>query len=606
MGLDSDSWLLDSCRWNSGTGRRPLIYTITGAIDLHNLEIARCFNELADLLEFRGDDFFKIRAYRQAARVISGLDRRVEDLYREKTLIRVPGIGKNIVAKIGELLEKGSMDKLEKLRAEIPAGLKEIMAVPGIGPKKANLLFESLGVKSLDDLEKAAKDRKVRSLKGMGAKTELDIISSINMIRIRSGKFLLWVARELAAGLCGYLEVIPGVERVAVAGSVRRWRETVGDIDLLAATDSPGAALDALALHPRTVKVIDRKENYIKVLTWAGIPVELFTVRPGGYWHALLWETGSRGHLEELSRHARQNNLEFTRDGIKGAGVGGGGDPPSSEEDVYRQLGLDYIPPELREGRGEVSLAAEGGLSRLVGAGDIRGDLHIHSNWSDGAASIEEIVRRAGEKGYSYVAITDHSQSLKIAGGLSPECIAGQFDHIDRLNENVEGPRVLKGVEVDILSGGKLDFDDEVLERADVVVASVHSGFKQDSETITSRILEAVRNPHVDIIGHLTGRLLGHREGYAVDVERVLEEAGRYGKIMEINSSPDRLDLDERHARMAVEYGARIAINTDAHDLRRMDEMEYGVSVARRAGLGPGDIVNTLDLEELMKLLNRK
>ena len=570
---------------------------------MQNVEIAWAFYELADLLEFKGDQFFKIRAYRQAARVIAGLDNPVEELYRRKTLISIPGIGKNIVSKVGELVEKGKLDKLEKLRAEIPTGLLEIMALPGIGPKRAAFLYEELGVKSLDDLEKAAKDRKVRILRGMGAKTELDIINNINMMKRRSGQFLLSVARELALDLSRYLKGLPGVFRVEVAGSVRRWRETVEDVDLLAACRQFGPVLDSLACHPRTREIIDRGDNYIRVMTRWGIPVELVTVEPDNFGHALLWETGSEGHLKELSRHALTNDWEFTREGMRlksGEPTAGG---PWSEEEIYSRLSLKYIPPELREGAGEVLSALSGKIPRLVSKGDIKGDLHMHSRWSDGAVEIEEIAARAREKGYSYAAITDHSRSLKIAGGLTAERLAEQYERIDRLNEQYEDFKILKGIEVDILAGGGLDFEDEILKRADVVVASVHSGFRQDRETITGRIMEAVENPHVDIVGHLTGRLLGHREGYAVDVERVLEEAGRRGKIMEINASPDRLDLNETHARMAVECGARIAINTDAHDLKRMDEMEYGVAVARRAGLEPRHIVNTLELEDLLEVL---
>lgn len=570
---------------------------------MHNVEIAWAFNELADLMELKGEDFFKIRAYRQAARTIAGLEEPVEEMYRRKTLARVPGIGKNITAKVGELVEKGKMDKLEKIRAEIPRGLLEIMVLPGIGPKRAAFLHQSLGVTNIEELEKAAKNRKIRFLKGMGAKTEMDIIYNIEMIRNRTGKYLLAVARDLARELSGHLEGIPGVERVEVAGSVRRWRETVEDLDLLAACRDFDAALGALARHPRTREVLEWRENYVRAVTWWGIPVELVTVEPENFWAALLWETGSEGHLEDLARHALHNNLELTRAGVKR-----GEDDPrpgaaQSEEDIYSLLNLKYIPPELREGAGEVESALAGRLPSLVETGDIRGDLHVHSQWSDGAASIGDIAERALEKGYSYVAVTDHSQSLKIARGLTPERLAEQYEYIDRLNRELDGITVLKGVEVDILSRGGLDFDDVILEKADVVVASVHSGFKQDRETITARIMEAVENRHVDIIGHLTGRLLGHREAYDLDAERVLEEAGKAGKIMEINASPDRLDLNERHARMAVDFGAKIAINTDAHDLRRMDEMEYGVAVARRAGLEAGDIVNTLELDSLMRIL---
>ncbi len=576
---------------------------VPGAIQVHNVEIAWAFNELADLMELKGEDFFKIRAYRQAARIIAGLEEPVEVMYRRQALSRVPGIGRNITAKVGELIEKGKMDKLEKLRAEIPRGLLEIMALPGIGPKRAAFLHQSLGVTNIDELERAARKGRIRFLKGMGAKTEMDIINNVQMIRNRTGKFLLAVARDLAGELSGYLEGIPGVERVAVAGSVRRWREMVEDVDLVAACRDFGAALDALAFHPRAREVADRRENYIRIITWWGIPVELVTVSPGDFWPALLWETGSEGHLEELARYAQNRDWELTPTGVRHRGHGDGHSPPESEEDIYARLNLEYIPPELREGTGEVESAGAGKLPSLVQTGDIRGDLHLHSQWSDGAASIGDIAARALEKEYGYVAITDHSRSLKIARGLTPERLAEQFDYIDRLNRELDGITVLKGVEVDILAGGGLDLEDPVLEQADVVIASIHSGFRQDRGTITARIMKALENRHVDIIGHLTGRLLGHREAYDLDVEKVLEQAGKAGKIMEINASPDRLDLNEKHARMAVEYGAKIAVNTDAHDLRRMDEMEYGVAVARRAGLERGDIVNTLELEELMKIL---
>lgn len=570
---------------------------------MHNLEISWAFHELADLMELKGEDFFKIRAYRQAARTISRLEDSVEEKYRGNTLIRVPGIGRNITAKVGELVEKGKMDKLERIRAEVPRGLLEIMALPGIGPKRAAFLHSSLGVKTLEELGQAAKNGKVRFLKGMGAKTEMDIIYNVEMMRNRTGKFLLSVARELALELVRYLEEIPGVEKVAVAGSVRRWREQVEDLDLLAACRDFNAVLDALAYHPRAREVLERRENYIKIATWWGIPVELAAVEPENFWPALLWETGSEGHLEELSRHALQNRWELTASGISHLDRGSPAGAPKSEEDLYSLLNLKYIPPELREGAGEVKSALEDTLPSLVSTGDIKGDLHLHSQWSDGAAMIGDIAARALEKGYRYVAITDHSKSLKIARGLSPERLASQYSEIDRLNGELTGIKVLKGVEVDILAGGGLDLEDQILQGADVVVASVHSGFKQDRATITSRIMEAVENRHVDIIGHLTGRLLGHREPYGLDVEKILEEAGKAGKIMEINSSPDRLDLNEGHARMAVDFGARIAINTDAHDLRRMDEMEYGVAVARRAGLEPRDIVNTYELDELLQVL---
>lgn len=570
---------------------------------MHNVEIAWAFKELADLLEFKGDNYFKIRAYRQAARIIENLVDPVEDMYHQRTLDSIRGIGKNIASKVGELAETGQMEKLEKLRLEISPGLTEIMLLPGIGPKRAGFLYENLGVKNLAELEQAARDGKIRQMKGMGHKTEIEIIRNAELIRNRSGRFPLGLVKGLAYSLSAYMDGVPGVEKVSVAGSVRRWKETVEDIDLLAASRDFEIALDAMARHPRTREVVTRMDDYIRIITWWGIPVELVVVHPEDFWFFLLLKTGSKKHLEELAGYAAENNLDLTATGIKQhckdimyRGL-------ESEEDIYSVLNLDYIPPELRQGTCEIELARVGKLPTLLTTGDIAGDLHVHSQYSDGLASIEDIVNKALEKGYEYVAITDHSQSLRVAGGLSPERLADQFAYIENLNKCLDGITVLKGVEVDILAKGGLDLDDQLLESADVVVASIHSGFKQSPEIITSRIIEAVENKHVDIIGHLTGRLLGSRQPYSLDVEKILERAAKNKKIMEINASPDRLDLNETHARMAVDFGARIAINTDAHDLKQMDDMEHGVAVARRAGLNPTDVVNTLKYDDFIKVI---
>ncbi|GBF32725.1 DNA polymerase X family [Desulfocucumis palustris] len=570
---------------------------------LHNMEIAWSFYELADLLEFKGDDFFKLRAYRNAAKTIAGLPEPVERLYREKKLAKVPGIGKNILAKIGELVATGKMEKLERLRREIPGGVLEIMALPGVGAKRASIFYQQLGAASLDQLLQAAREHRIRALAGMGAKTELEIVRNIDILRNRAGSFLLGLARQLADELTGFIKMLPEALKVEVAGSVRRWRETVGDLDILVASREPEQVLDAVALYPRTREILERKRNIIKVATWWGIPVEVAVVSPEQFWFALLWNTGSKKHLEQLINLSLSKGFKLEPGGLSGNGHQAL--IPHSEGDIYSRLGLQYIPPELREGRGEVEQADAHALPELLENGDIKGDLHLHSNWSDGGNSIGEIAARAREKGYSYIAVTDHSQSLKIARGLTPERLEEQYALIDGLNGEYTDFTVLKGIEVDILAGGGLDLPDQVLETADVVVASVHSGFRQDPETITSRILQAVESEHVDIIGHLTGRMLGQREGYAVDVERVLEAAARHGKIMEINSSPDRLDLNDENVRLAREYGVKIAINTDAHDLKRLDEMEYGVATARRGGLESRDVVNTLELPELLKILRR-
>lgn len=571
--------------------------------------MAWAFRELADMLEYNGEDFFKIRAYRKAAKIMAGLPEPVEELYREGHLGKIPGVGKNILAKVGELLDSGKLRKLEGLRRQIPAGLIELMALPGIGPKRARFLFEHLNITSLEQLEEAARSRKIRELPGMGGKSEQDILRNIDMLRKRSGRILLGVARELASELLEMLTVLPGLDRVAVVGSVRRWQEMVEDIDFLASAEEPEPVLAALISHPRVKEVLQKENDWVKVLTWWGVPVELGVVPPEEYWSALLWSTGSKEHYQGLQLLAREKGFVLNRHGLYTYSDIEASEiyiKVNSEEDIYHHLGLPYIPAELRENNGEISAGLNDKLPRLIDITDIKGDLHMHTQWSDGVCSIEEMVARAREKGYSYIAITDHSQSLKVAKGLGVEKLEEQHREIQRLNRKMNDFQIFTGMEVDILPKGNLDYLDEILEQADVVVASVHSGFRQDRETMTQRIMSAITNEHVDIIGHLTGRLLGQRDAYDLDVERILEAAGKYNKILEINSSPDRLDLNEYHARMAKDYGVKIAINTDAHDLKRMDEMPYGVAVARRAWLETEDVVNTMDIADLKRVFKIK
>jgi len=571
---------------------------------MQNFEVALAFRELADLLEFKGEDFFKVRAYRRAAKIIAGLDEPAGQLLREGKLAGVPGIGKNILAKIWEIVTTGSMRKLTELQQEFPSSVLEIMDLPSIGPKKARVLYQHLKVASLDELEREAQLKHVRKLPGLGAKTELDIIRNIQMLRVHANKVLLGVAREITAGLVEYLKDLPEVKKVEPTGSIRRWRETVGDIDLLVLTGRPEILLEFFVKHPRVKQVLVREENRIKVITWWGVTVELFTAPEEEFWTTLLWSTGCREHYRELQLLARQKGLDLS----PRAFVDRKGKPINiqSEEDIYRRLGLPFIPPELRENKGEIGYCLkEGGLPRIIQVSDLKGDLHIHSNWSDGVASVEQIVEHARKKGYKYIAITDHSHSLKIAKGLSREQQLEQRRLIAAINEKQDDVRVLWGIEVDILPNGKLDCPDDLLEQMDIVIASVHSHFRQDRETMTARILSAVQNKQVHIIGHLTGRLIGQREGYSFDVERIFEAATRQGKFLEINSSPDRLDLSEENARLAKEYGIKMAINTDAHDLRRMEEAPYGVAVARRAWLEPGDVINTFDLHDLLRILAR-
>ncbi|MFA5383495.1 MAG: DNA polymerase/3'-5' exonuclease PolX [Eubacteriales bacterium] len=568
-----------------------------------NFEIALAFQELADLLEYKGEDFFKIRAYRRAARVIACLDEPVGQLFVNKKLLQVPGIGKNIASKIEELLTTGKMNKLEEMRKGFHPGLMEIMNLPGIGPKRAGILIEQLKVASLDELDRAARSEYVRKLPGMGAKTEQEIIRNIQMLQDNTGKHLLGQAKTLAAELCDLLAGFPGVKKIEVTGGVRRWQETVSIINLLADTGNPEELCIFLAGHPRVKEVQTCSKDRVKISTRWGIDVELLTVDEKDNWAALLWSTGSTAHYQKLTSLARMKGFELSARGF--ADSQGKMIPLKSEGDLYDHLDLPFIPPELREDKGEIEYCLEAGrLPDLIDLKDIKGDLHVHSNWSDGANSIEQIADQARGLGYSYVAITDHSASLKIAGGLPAGKLLEQREYIRELNKKYENFRVLHGIEVDILSGGGLDCPEEILKEMDIVIASVHTGFRQDRAVMTERIISAIRNKNVDVVGHLTGRLIGRRKGYEVDAEKIFQAAKIHGTFMEINSSPERLDLNEDYARLAKQCGLKLVINTDAHDLRRMKEIPFGVAVARRAWLSPADVLNTADLGDLLNTVS--
>lgn len=425
------------------------------------------------------------------------------------------------------------------------------------------------------------------------------------MIQKNTGKRLLGSAKTLAAELSDLLAGFPGVKKIEVTGGVRRWQETVSSINLLADTSNPEALCLFLAGHPRVKEVQICSKDRVKISTWWGVDVELFTVQENDYWAALLWSTGNTAHYQKLVNLARMKGFELSAQGLidpQGKDI-----PLKSEGELYNHLDLPFIPPELREDKGEIEYCLETGrIPDLVETQDIKGDLHVHSNWSDGVSSIEQIVDQARGLGYSYVAITDHSASLKIAGGLSTEKLLEQREYIREINQRYENIRILHGIEVDIMSGGGLDCPEEILSKMDIVIASVHTNFRQDRAAMTDRIISAVRNKNVDAVGHLTGRLIGRRKGYEVDVEKTFQAAKKHGTFMEINSSPDRLDLNEDYSRLAKQYGLKLIINSDAHDLRRMKEIPFGVAVARRAWLSPADILNTADLGDLLNILKLK
>ncbi|PKM79996.1 MAG: DNA polymerase/3'-5' exonuclease PolX [Firmicutes bacterium HGW-Firmicutes-14] len=573
---------------------------------MENIEVAWIMNEIADLLELKGENIFKIRAYRKAAKIIANLSDDLPVLIEEKKLETVPGIGKAIAGKIKELFQTGKIQYYENLKEEVPAGLLEIITIPGVGARMAQELYGKLGVSSVDELEAAARARRVRDLPGMGAKTELNILRGIEMLRSGvGGRTTLGIADALAESFSGFLKSLPSVEYAGVAGSTRRMKESIGDVDLVAGSHEPEKVIEIFARHPQVKKVLSRGDTKASIVTLMGVQADLLVVNPDQYWSALHHFTGSKEHNVRLRELAHQKGLKineygiFRREDDQSLRVTG-------EADIYSHLGLSYIPPELREDLGEVEAAGEDRLPALLELSDIKGDLHIHSDWSDGANTIEQVAGRAVEMGYQYIAITDHSKSLGIAGGLSKERLAAQGDYIRELNGRTDGLEILAGIETDILANGDLDYPDDILAGMDIVIASVHSGFRQDREKMTGRVISAMKNKHVDILAHPTGRLIGRREPYAIDMDRVFEAAVKYGTALEINSSPDRLDLNDRYVRKACELGIKISINTDAHDTVRLEEMKYGVATARRGWAQKEDIINTMDRDKLLKFLKRR
>jgi len=569
---------------------------------VRNAEIAKVFYNMADLLEIKGDNPFKVRAYQKAAQNIESLTEELSEIARRGELEKIPGIGKDLAQKIMEMLQTKKLGAFEELGREIPEGLLELVAIPGLGPKKAKLLYDKMSIQNMEELEKAARADRLKDLPGFGAKTEENILAGIELVRRGRERMLLGRAFPLAQGIMAELDAMPEVHQISEAGSLRRRRETVRDIDILITSSDPGKVMDAFASLPQVREVLAKGGTKASVLTSEGMQVDLRVVEPDTYGAALAYFTGSKAHNIRLREMANRMGLKISeygvfrdRDQVRVAG--------RTEEEIYRILGLPYIPPELREDRGEIEAALEGRLPQLVDLGDIRGDLHCHSRWSDGAHSIREVAEGARKKGYSYMALTDHSQSLGIARGLSPELVEKQLQEIAQVNLELKGFTILPGTEVDILKDGSLDLPDEILSRLSVVVASVHSSFKQNREVITARIIKAMRNPYITILGHPTGRLLGEREAYDVDLEKVIKAARDTGTFLEVNAYPQRLDLDDIHCKRAKELGVTMAIGTDSHTISQLEQMPFGVAVARRGWLERKDLLNTLSPDDLHERL---
>ena len=570
---------------------------------ISNAQIAQVFYRIAELLDIKGENPFKVRAYEKAALVVESLSEPLEKVYREGRITEIPGIGKSIAEKIGELIETGRLSYLEELEASIPAGVVELLKIPEVGPKTAWLVYNKLGIKSIEEMEQAAREGRLRGLPGLGPKTEENILKGIERLRRFGERVPLGIALPFARQVVEWLRERAPIDKIEPAGSLRRRRETIGDIDILVTSNEPLAVMDAFVSLPIVREVLAKGETKTSVVTEMGIQMDVRVVEPDCFGAALQYFTGSKEHNIHLRKIAQDMGLKISEYGVfrgeeKIAGL--------TEEEVYGALNLPWIAPELREDRGEIEAAADGKLPLLVQLKDIRGDLHTHTKHSDGNFTIKEMALAAKGMGYEYIGIADHTKGLGVAAGQDEEAILKQKEEIDKLNEELEGIKVLAGVEVNIRMDGTLDIDEEVLEQLDFVIASVHSAFKQPREVMTERICKAMEREVVDILGHPTGRLIGKRDAYEVDAEKLIDEAVRTKTILEINAFPDRMDLPDILCRAAKAKGAKFAINTDAHSIDQLNLIEYGVATARRGWLEREDIVNCLPLEDLLKIFRRK
>src|SRR3989338_8500917 len=569
-------------------------------------EIAALFKHMADLLEFRGANPFRIRAYRRAAMSLDGFGGDVDRLVQDgRVRAKIPGVGEDLAAKIAEYCGTGRIREIEREGKAAPKGLFDLLAVPGIGPKTARLLSDRLKITSVDALERAAKAHRLQELPGFHERKEQNVLRGVAILRGGRERMHLGVAVPQAEELVAFLKNIRGVERASAAGSLRRMRETIGDLDLLVATRQPARVMRAFTRAPFCAKILAAGETKASIVTPQGLQVDLRVVPPESYGAALQYFTGSKEHNVRLRELASRHGLKINEYGVfrlkTNRRLGGG-----EEADIYQAVGLPWIPPELREDRGEIAAAQANRLPRLVERKDLRGDFHLHSTWSDGGDSLEAMARAAAARGYEYAALCDHSQSLKVAHGMTVARLKQQAQKIGALNQRFRNFRLLMGSEVDILADGRMDYPSDILAKLDFVVGSVHSGFSRPQAEQTRRIERAMENPYVTVVGHPTGRLMGQREAYAVDLERLFRTAKATGTAMEINGQPKRLDLNDAAAHRARGAGVMLTLATDSHSVAQLEQVVYGLAVARRAWLEPGDLLNTKSLKELLAWIGRK
>ena len=603
---------------------------------MNNRDIANALDEIADILEFQNANPFRVRAYRNAARRITDLSEPLANVAADpnRELTEIEGIGKDLAQKIGELLSTGSIEMLDQLRAEIPGGVLAMVRIPGMGPKKAAMLFKELGISSLDELRAACEAGRVESLKGFGKKTQDKILAGIDLAAHAHDRIYWARADEVVQELLVHMRQIKGIRQMEVAGSYRRGRETIGDIDLLVDAHDANTVMDQLGRFEELATVIGRGDTKMSIRLGRGLQIDLRVVPAKSFGAALQYFTGSKDHNVILRGMAKDRGLRINEYGVfrtasttaakksakKAEPVEDeAADEPNyrdvdsplyvagrTEEEVYETLDLPWFPPEIREARQEFAWAGAGKLPKLIEVTDLVGDLHMHTTESDGKASLREMIAAAQQRDLKYIAITDHSPRVSMANGLNPERLRKQWAEIDKLNRELDDFIVLKGIECDILEKGGMDLPDDVLAEADWVIASVHYGQQQSREQITDRILGALENPHVSIIAHPTGRLIGRREPYAVGLDQVFASAARHGKLMEINANPARLDLDDVAAAAAKRHGIPIVISSDAHSTAGLDVLRYGILQARRAGLTAKDVANTQPWAKIKKLLRAK
>ncbi|MCA9239542.1 MAG: DNA polymerase/3'-5' exonuclease PolX [Planctomycetales bacterium] len=572
-----------------------------------NREIADVFDQVADLLEFQNANPFRVRAYRNGARKLKDLSEPLTQLVADGAdLTELDGIGKDLADKIATLATSGSLPMLEELKQAVPESVLPMLRVPGLGPKKAAALHKELGVASLDMLRAACEAGKVRDLKGFGQKTEQTILAGIGLAERATDRIYWATADEIVQDILAHLRVCKQVKQLEAAGSYRRGKETVGDIDLLVDSTDASAVMDRLGEYPGVTEVIARGDTKMSVRLDSDLQVDLRVVPPESFGAAMQYFTGSKEHNVVVRGLAKQQGLKVNEWGVfrvddrgeQGERVAG-----RTEAEVYKSLGLPLFPPEIREARGEFDMAKQGKLPKLVELSDLRGDLHMHTSATDGKATLREMIEAAIECGHEYIAITDHSKRVSMAGGLDAQRLRAQWREIDELREEYDSLTILKGIECDILEAGGMDLDDEVLAEADWVIASLHYGQKQPRAKIMQRLLGAVEHPSVSIIAHPTGRLINRRDPYDVGVKELIDAAAANGKLLELNANPARLDLDDAHCAMAKEAGVPIVISSDAHSTAGLDVLRYGVLQARRGGLTSKDVANTLDWKSLSKLL---